>query len=1050
MKKFINNKTDVLNGVSTLDVMRKNLKTILLLSIITALSSAIYGGHSILDSVDPSFNPQIQTNSFSIKQVTVVMPLADGKILIAGNFNSYNRQPIGGVVRLNSDATIDTTFNSVSLAAGGYPTKIVVQPDGKLIIRGVDLRPSDQTAAGKQVIRLNSDGTFDTTFDYKLGGFVYDAAVDASGRTILSGVITDGNSVSRRVIRLNSDGSQDITFQFDIAFSTSVPRIAAQGDKVIISLESSSSSSVERLNENGTVDATFTGKILSSHQIASVTVQPDGKILVLNSANLYRLNENGGDDGGFTTINFPNYSPARQLSLSNDGKIVVSTGLSASEIRRYLSNGGVDDSFATHVLPEGYSCHGVQPDGGVIIGDASNSGVSTNIPNYFSRLHPDGTLDTSFNAGGIGFQSINPGSIRTIAVQTNEKILIGGKFDMVGNSVRYKIARLNADSSLDTTFQISTSGTNSFTQISDIYNITVQSDGKILVSGYFSYSINSVIKSNLVRLNADGSIDSTFNVDVLINDLFGCCAGGKNKTAVLGDGKIIVGTSRNLAPQLPFPLKLNADGSHDASFNPTIYAAQSTFFVYDLAVQPDGKIVIGGRYDNGGTQNAFLARLNSDGSSDQTFNISQESGRIVSALALLPNGKILFAKTSPFPSLIKRSDILSVNSDGSADDTFNAGTGANDRINTILASPSGKIFVGGRFNEFNGQKRQNLAQLKSDGSLVSTDYLVNAEVLSLAIDGEGRLLVGGDFTIISVGGGTNAKRTYIARLIDAEQSPRRTRFDFDGDGRADLGVFSGVAGIWRILDSQNEQTVSTYFGTSGDKTAAADFDGDGKTDIAVWRPSEGIWYLLQSNAGFSAIHWGAAEDKPVAADFDGDGKADIAVWRPSNGTWYILQSSNNQFVAYQFGLSDDIPLTDADLDGDGKADIAVWRPSNGVFYWLASGSGNQFKAVQFGQTGDIPAVGDFNGDGKTDLVVFRPSNGVWYQYLTQTTEGYALSAFRFGQAGDQPVAADYDGDGKTDFAVRRQNIWYIQKSLQGFTGAYFADSTDTALAALPN
>ena len=84
-KQIINNKTYVLNGVSTLEVMRKNLKIILLLSIITALSSPIYGGHSILYSVDPSFNPQIQTDSFSSKQVTVVMPLADGKILAGGS-----------------------------------------------------------------------------------------------------------------------------------------------------------------------------------------------------------------------------------------------------------------------------------------------------------------------------------------------------------------------------------------------------------------------------------------------------------------------------------------------------------------------------------------------------------------------------------------------------------------------------------------------------------------------------------------------------------------------------------------------------------------------------------------------------------------------------------------------------------------------------------------------------------------------------------------------------------------------------------------------------
>ncbi len=311
----------------------------------------------------------------------------------------------------------------------------------------------------------------------------------------------------------------------------------------------------------------------------------------------------------------------------------------------------------------------------------------------------------------------------------------------------------------------------------------------MLVSGSFSYSLNGVSNSNLVRLNSDGSIDPTFNINGFINEFFSCCAGGQNKIAVLGDGKIIVGSSRNQSSQLAFPLKLNADGTRDTSFNPTIYAARNLLYIYDLAVQPDGKIIIGGRYDaSAGEPNAFVVRLNPDGSTDQNFNIHEENGRIVSALVLLPNGKILFAKSSPYPSLIKRSDVLRLNSDGSLDNTFKAGTGANDRINTILSLPSGKILVGGRFIEFNGQKRQNLVQLNADGSVEPMNYTLNEEVLSLAVDGEGRILVGGNFTIINAGGG-NANRSYVARLIDSTQARRTTRFDFDGDGRADIAVF---------------------------------------------------------------------------------------------------------------------------------------------------------------------------------------------------------------------------------------------------------------------
>jgi len=139
----------------------------------------------------------------------------------------------------------------------------------------------------------------------------------------------------------------------------------------------------------------------------------------------------------------------------------------------------------------------------------------------------------------------------------------------------------------------------------------------------------------------------------------------------------------------------------------------------------------------------------------------------------------------------------------------------------------------------------------------------------------------------------------VARLIDSSaQAAGRTRFDFDGDGKADLAVFTASNGNWSIRNSQTNLISNTQFGQSGDKTVAADFDDDGKTDLAVYRPAQGIWYLLRSTAGFVALQWGVAEDKPVPADYDGDGKADIAVRR--QGIWHLLMSGQG-YTSTAFG-----------------------------------------------------------------------------------------------------------------------------------------------------
>ena len=257
------------------------------------------------------------------------------------------------------------------------------------------------------------------------------------------------------------------------------------------------------------------------------------------------------------------------------------------------------------------------------------------------------------------------------------------------------------------------------------------------------------------------------------------------------------------------------------------------------------------------------------------------------------------------------------------------------------------------------------------------------------------------------------------------QASRRTHFDYDGDGRADISVFRPSIGDWYVQGSSSGLS-AVRFGRSTDRITPADYDGDGKTDIAVYRPSDRTWFIVKSSDGTFSLHiFGLSGDIPLPGDFDGDGVADISVFRPSDGTFYRQNSRDGSFFARQFGQNGDKPVL-GDFDGDGKADLALFRPSSGVWYYIRSSDG-AFFGEQFGVTTDTVVPADYDGDGKTDLAVYRPSNGFWYIKRSLTAD---LAASQFGLTTDIPAPGDFDGDGKADLSVFRPSdgLWYRTNS----------------------
>jgi uncharacterized delta-60 repeat protein len=502
----------------------------------------------------------------------------------------------------------------------------------------------------------------------------------------------------------------------------------------------------------------------------------------------------------------------RTTSIQSDGKIFIGGSFSVfngvdydnSRALRLNSDGSFDTSFSPFFDGDPLTSF-IQSDGKIIVGGffTNHQGVTSN---YIARLNSDGTRDTAFTtaigtgaslpvlaigihqgdkilvggefdtfneASALGFLGLNlngsPISIlngtnnSTLKVQTqvDQKIIVAGTFTAFDGVTSNRIARLNADGTLDTAF--TTAIGNGFNAA--ITALAIQADQQIVAGGTFTAF--DVITSNCIaRLDSNGNLDTTYitNIGTGFNAQV-------SALAIQADQQIVVGgsftthngvTSNRIA-------RLNSDGTRDTAFTTAIGTGFTNGSVIALAIQADGKIVVGGFFTshNGVTSNR-IARLNTDGTRDTTFTTAIGTGfnSIVNAIAIQPDAKIVVGGSFTTFNAVTVNRIARLNTDGTLDTTFdtNTGTGFNSTVNAIVIQPDAKIVVGGNFATFNGVTVNRIARLNSDGTLdtafdSNTGAGIGSAVENLAIQGNGKIVVVGDFIAYN-----NVSRARIARI----------------------------------------------------------------------------------------------------------------------------------------------------------------------------------------------------------------------------------------------------------------------------------------------
>lgn len=701
---------------------------------------------------------------------------------------------------------------------------VAVQTDGMIVVVGS--RYAAVNAVDYLVARYNTDGTLDTTFSgdglFLLNNSnsdnLYAVAIQADGKIVAVG---QSNSLAEAyVIRLNTNGTLDTTFSgdgiFEVPGAGIARSVALQTDQKIVigSRGLSGESIIIRLTTTGTLDTTFdTDGIVSlspnHYEPYGLAIQSNGRIVVAGTTSIFaggdistvRLLTSGALDPTFDTDGiavtsvYPGDSQARSLTIQTDGKLVVGGGPGANgseteaAIVRYNSNGSLDTSFdgdgiklANFNIGSGnkyFNDLAAQSDGKIVaIGNTTYSISSLLVVESFTilRLNADGSSDTSFDGNGIvRSQWCEHGS--DLSLQTDGKIVAIGLQERLSDPNESGVCtqRFNSDGSVDTSLNFAPAdGTMKQTvfssqELTSVEAIAAQLNGKIYVAGWGSIPNQANSTAKLIRLNADGTLDTSFMDEGVYEYTNGSTSTYFNDLKVLSDGSLFVAGEGGI-PLGGVIAKFTPSGAPDTTFSGDgVTNVSAITRIYGLTVQPDGKIIGCGSNGSGAsTRNGKIVRLSTSGTleTDVFSNFGNANNNEIFECALQSDGKLIVAGygndgTSDLIGISRKLTTLAPDTTFGTSGivTNDLSAALNDRATDMIVQPDNKIVVSstgmnmGGDRDFavlrydpNGTLDPNFTENFGSNGLSLIDFVIgnpNDEANAILLQPDGQMIVGG-------------------------------------------------------------------------------------------------------------------------------------------------------------------------------------------------------------------------------------------------------------------------------------------------------------------